>query len=224
MIRHVIFDCFGTLINTGDGSIKAVECILSNVGASVDPRTFYAEWKKAKRRMMNGCAFRNEKTLFALSLGETFEKYGISADASVEVQPMICSLFADRVAFPDVYSTLERLKAKGLDIAIGSTTDTDSLIYYLDKNNIRIPYIYTSEDMQVYKPDAGFYETILKRTGWKAEECLFVGDSYGDDVKGPKTAGMKSVLVDRKGICANEALNPAPDYIVRSLEELDEIL
>ena len=29
MIKHIIFDCFGTLINTGNGSLKAVENILN---------------------------------------------------------------------------------------------------------------------------------------------------------------------------------------------------
>ena len=52
MIKHIIFDCFGTLIDTGNGSIKAVESILHNIGAFIDAKTFYADWKDAKKQML----------------------------------------------------------------------------------------------------------------------------------------------------------------------------
>ena len=46
MIKHIIFDCFGTLIDTGTGSKDAVEQILRNVGSDADARVFYKDWKK----------------------------------------------------------------------------------------------------------------------------------------------------------------------------------
>lgn len=220
MIRHIIFDCFGTLIDTGKGSIQAVEQILQHVDVTVDAKTFYADWKKIKKQMMNGDVFYNEKTLFTLSLAENFQKYGIIGDAELEVQPMIQSLFAQRLVFPDVKDTLKGLTEKGIDYAIGSTTDTDSLLYYLESNQLTFERIYTSEDMQVYKPHPDFYRTILKRTGWKVEECLFVGDSYMDDVYGPKSIGMRAALLDRKGNMEISPLDPAPDYVLQSLKEL----
>lgn len=220
MIKHIIFDCFGTLIDTGNGSIKAVEQILSNVGCAADAQEFYSDWKKCKKRMMNDSVFKNEKTLFELSLAETFHKYEIRANASVEVEPMILSLFAERIAFPDVKETLLQLTEEGIDYAIGSTTDTDSLMYYLESNGLEFLRIYTSEDMRVYKPHPDFYRRILSETGWSAEECLFVGDSFVDDVCGPKSVGMKAVLLDRKGAYEGVDLEPAPDYVIRSLREL----
>jgi 2-haloalkanoic acid dehalogenase type II len=223
MIRHIIFDCFGTLINTGSGSINAVKKILANISSGEDPAEFYAEWKKIKRRMMKESPFRSEKTLFELSLGELFVCRGIAANASEAVKPMIDSLFAERVAFPDVAPMLERLAEKGLDFAVGSTSDTDSLTYYLERNGLKFSKVYSSEDMQVYKPFSLFYETILVQTGWKAEECLFVGDSYEDDVCGPKAVGMKTALLDRKGVFAGKTLDPAPDLYIQSFAELDII-
>lgn len=222
MIKHIIFDCFGTLIDTGNNSIKAVEQILSNVGAHVNAREFYEDWKAMKRQNINSSVFLNEKTLFKLSLSETFAQYGIVADASKEVEPMIRSLFAERLVFPDVHKALERLE--NVDIAIGSTTDTDSLLYYLELNHLSFSNIYTSENMQVYKPDEKFYKTILRRSGWLAEECLFVGDSYLDDVCGPKKVGMKTVLLDRKALYKDMKLSPQPDFVIHSLLELENVM
>lgn len=222
MIKHIIFDCFGTLIDTGNNSIKAVEQILLNVGVHVNAREFYEDWKAKKRQKMDSSVFLNEKTLFELSLSETFAQYGIAADASKEVKPMIRSLFAERLVFPDVHEALERLE--NVDIAIGSTTDTDSLLYYLELNHLSFSHIYTSENMQVYKPDEKFYKTILRRSGWLAEECLFVGDSYLDDVCGPKKVGMKTVLLDRKKLYKDTERSPQPDFVIHSLLELVNVM
>lgn len=220
MIKHIIFDCFGTLIDTGNNSIKAVEQILFNVGVNIDAKEFYEAWKAKKRERMNASVFLNEKTLFEMSLSETFKQYGIVADASKEVEPMIRSLFAERLIFPDVHEALEKLAKENIDFAIGSTTDTDSLLYYLELNQLSFSHIYTSENMQVYKPDIKFYETILYRSGWKAEECLFVGDSYMDDVCGPQRVGMKTALLDRKSLYKGIECSPQPDFVIHSLLEL----
>lgn len=224
MIKHIIFDCFGTLIDTGNNSIKAVEQILFNVGAHADAREFYEVWKAKKRQKMNMPVFLNEKTLFEISLSETFAQYGIAADASKEVEPMILSLFAERLVFPDVQEALGKLAKEHVDMAIGSTTDTDSLLYYLEWNQLSFSHIYTSENMQVYKPNVKFYETILRRSGWLAEECLFVGDSYLDDVCGPQTVGMKTALLDRKALYKDTELSPQPDFVIHSLLELVNIM
>ncbi len=224
MIKHIIFDCFGTLIDTGNNSIKAVEQILFNVGANVDAKEFYEEWKANKRQKMNTSVFLNEKALFEVSLDETFTKYGIKADASKEVKPMIRSLFADRFVFSDVHEVLAKLAEKNVDFAIGSITDTEPLLYYLELNQLSFSHIYTSEDMQVYKPNIKFYDTILQRSGWLAEECLFVGDSYIDDVLGPQKIGMKTVLLDRKALYKSTELTPQPDFVIHSLLELLKVI
>ena len=72
MIKHIIFDCFGTLIDTGSTSVNAAQRILSDVGSSVDARTFYADWKAIKRKMMYEPYFRSEKKLYEESLSEAF--------------------------------------------------------------------------------------------------------------------------------------------------------
>ena len=224
MIKHIIFDCFGTLIDTGTGSREAVKSILASVGSDADCSEFYRDWKSIKKEMMRSKSFQTEKKLFELSLSDTFIRYNINADASKEVEPMIKSLFGERHAFPDVEDTLQMLEEAGVEYAIGSTTDTDSLLYFLELNGLTFDHIYTSEDMKVYKPDKRFYERILELSGWDKDECLFVGDNIVDDVMGPKSIGMKAVLLDRKGTFDETGAGIKPDYVIHSLKELKGII
>ncbi|MBE5785607.1 MAG: HAD family hydrolase [Clostridiales bacterium] len=221
MVRHIIFDCFGTLVSTGSGSLDATKKILLDVGAEHDPKVFYKEWKTHKKRMMaESECFLDEKTWFILSLAEMFRRYRIAANADTAVYPMLDSLFGERKAYSDVNETLAAFRKMGVDCAIGSTTDDDSLSHCLAANGLKFENVFTSEGMHVYKPEPAFYETILRETGWDKAQCLFVGDSYTDDVFGPKRIGMKAALLDREGKHAADVYDPMPDHIIRSLLEL----
>ena len=131
MIEHVIFDCFGTLIDSGTGSVDATRRILASVGLDVDPKVFYAEWKKQKKKLMGLDEFHSEKELFSISLAEMFAYNGVKADAEIEVLPMTEILFGERKVFPDTVEALEMLDEMDIDYAIGSTTDTDSLMHMI---------------------------------------------------------------------------------------------
>ncbi|MBR0481824.1 MAG: HAD family hydrolase [Firmicutes bacterium] len=221
MIKHVIFDFFGTISDTGTSSVDATAKILNNVGFSMDPSEFYKEWKAIKRVRMDEEPFLSEKDLYAVLLGEMFQKYGIDKDAGLEVRPYIDMLFGDRKIFTDAKQCIDDLRSMGLDVVIGSTTDNDVLKHHLQMYGLGGLRCFTSEDFKVYKPNPHFYEGILRETGWKPSECLFIGDSLGDDISGPKKAGMKAVLLSRKG----KALElpegaEGPDSIITSLAEL----
>ena len=102
-------------------------------------------------------------------------------------------------------------------------TDDDSLEHFLRPTGLSFDLIFTSESMKLYKPDPRFYRSILDITEWEPEECLFVGDSYDEDILGPGRAGMKTLLLLRKGrvlICENVR----PDRILTGLDHLPTVL
>ena len=137
-------------------------------------------------------------------------------------EPMLDSLLG-RELFADVEDVM-RVLLDHYNVAIGSTTDTYPLMKNIENTVLNeIPYIFTSELLKQYKPKKLFYEGILSATGWKAQECLFVGDSIDDDIIGPQTVGMKTIFINRKNIDKQELLN-IPDYVISSLDELGEIV
>ena len=231
MIKHIIFDFFGTISDTGTSSVDATAKILKNIGSDLDPVVFYSEWKSIKRIRMDEPVFHTEKQLYASILCELFAKYHIDKNGNKEVKPYIDMLFGDRRMFPDAKACIDDLKSLGFDVVIGSTTDNDVLLHHLKMYGITVDGCFTSEDFRVYKPHPKFYEGILAETSWKPEECLFVGDSLGDDVFGPKKAGMKAVWLSRKGKAYGNAFISSsvdqslpPDYIIRSLSELPGLI
>ena len=223
MIKNVIFDAYGTLISTGDGSVKATQAIFHRHAPLLDAKDIYREWKQHHRRHIDTLTeFITEKEIFIRDLTRLYDKYHISSCAAVDVEPMIASQYG-RDLFPETRDAIRDLSSS-YHIAIGSTTDSEPLVYNLNRAGLRINHVFTSESLRIYKPKKEFYEAILDYMGWNAHETLFVGDSLTDDVIGPKNAGMKAILLDRKGIYLEQKTHPAPDAVIQNLAQLKDII
>lgn len=221
MIKAIIFDAYGTLISTGNGSVEASSKILAlNGRGDIGPKAFYAQWKALHKRNINSLgSFVTEEELFEKDLSELYNLYSINGDYKKDVQIMLDTL-GKRKAFPEAREALELLSEKYV-VAIGSTTDTAPLMSDINNNQLKVAKVFTSESLRVYKPCREFYEKILAELNVSADETLFVGDSLIDDVKGPQNAGMRACWVNRKGGTAGEL---HPDFEINDLKELFEIL
>ena len=219
MKKCIIFDAYGTLISTGSGSSEAAGRIFGKYLPDKAPAEIYSEWKRRHKANMAGTGpFMPERDIFVLDLRQLFTEYGISADAEKEVAPMIDSLYS-RQPFEETQEVLDRLGEK-YRICIGSTTDTAPLMSNLDALTFTFDGIYTSEMLRCYKPQAGFYTEILRRTGFAPEECLWAGDSYDDDVEGPGAVGIESIFLDRKGTGHSGGGCGTPKAVIRNLRGL----
>ncbi|MGY0646526.1 MAG: haloacid dehalogenase type II [Paraglaciecola chathamensis] len=127
-------------------------------------------------------------------------------------------------AHPDVKAGLKALKEQGfklVSLANSSNKEVETqfknagLTDYFDKRM-------SIEDIKVYKPDLRAYAWALEQLNIKPEEALMVA-AHGWDVAGAKAAGLQTAFVARPG----KALYPLaqkPDYVVKDLSELVEIL
>ncbi len=73
------------------------------------------------------------------------------------------------------------------------------------------------------KPHPQIFVDALAALGVEARAALFVGDSPADDIVGAKGVGMDIAWVNASATDLPAGI-PAPDYIVRALPELQEIL
>ncbi|MDE5604488.1 MAG: HAD family hydrolase, partial [Eubacterium sp.] len=193
-----IFDVYGTIISTGNGSINAAKSILSLQDKAINADLFYAEWKKLHRENMNASnadTFLSEEKIFENDLKLLYKEYNIKRDYLKDVNIMLSSLIG-RKCFEDTNNTINELR-KNYKVVLGSTTDTEPLMENLRLNNLSVDAVYTSEIIEKYKPDIDFYKYILECENCSAESAVFIGDSLIDDIFGPQQLGMKTVLIDR---------------------------
>ncbi len=218
MLKAILFDAYGTLISTGNGSVKAVEKILKlNKRADISAVDFYGDWKKYHREHINSLVgFVNEEAIFHICLKKLYEKYGLCRNADEDIKIMLDTL-DKRVLFEETKEVIDALREK-YTVCIASTTDTAPLMENLKHNDLAVDRVFTSESLRVYKPNPLFYTRILNELGLDAFEVLFVGDSVVDDVLGPKSVGIKSCLINRKNTAFSGKIYP--DFEISNLKEL----
>ena len=81
---------------------------------------------------------------------------------------------------------------------------------------------YISEAVGAIKPTAAFFEYVLRDLGCRPEECLMVGDSLSNDMRGAKAAGMDVCWYNPRKKAMPEDVEI--DFVIGSLRELTEIL
>jgi len=134
---------------------------------------------------------------------------------------------ASCVEFPEENrKTLEYIKSKRYKLAIVSNFDYAPTAYMLlDKFEITNLFeeIIISEEVGWRKPKDIIFEAAINKLNIKVDEALFVGDNYDADVVGSKALGIDAIWINRKNLPETE-LEPEPNYIIKSLPELINIL
>lgn len=109
-------------------------------------------------------------------------------------------------------STLQELKRRGLKTGLMSNTIFPREEHEVDLKMFGLaPYLdfrMYSSDFGKRKPHPDIYQAGLERIGLPAEQVLFVGDRYTEDVWGPQQSGMRAALKFREG---REYPEPMPE-------------
>ena len=199
-MKAIIFDAFGTLFKvTSGGSARTIMKNITDCGVLVDEKAFLEEWKSYYKKHTTGnCEFMAERDIFISRIQMFYDRYGVSRNAEHDADALLAEAF-ERDAYPEVKAVLDELRESYL-LFIGSNTDNDVLKSVMQKNDITVHKVYTSENLKCYKPAPRFYVQILEENGLFPQEVLFVGDSLTDDVLGPKAVGIKTVWLDRSGV------------------------
>jgi len=221
MIKALIFDCYGTIISTGNGSVNSTKIILDNLKCNIEPVLFYKNWKKIhKENISNLEHFSNEKNIFINDLTILFKMYNIKENVKKNIKPMLQSLYK-RIFYDDVIVNLKELK-EDFKIFIASNSDTKPLMENIGKEKYLFNDIFTSEKLRAYKPSKLFFEKMLKKIKINKDELLFIGDSIEDDIIGANSVGLKTVLIDRKNNQQNISNEAA--YFIKNMYEIKDIL
>lgn len=102
------------------------------------------------------------------------------------------------VVYPDAYHSLERWKAK--DIELGVISNFDSRIFTVLDALALADFFTTvtiSTEIGAAKPDPKIFVAALEKHDCQPTDAWHVGDSYTDDYEGAKAAGLRAVWLQR---------------------------
>lgn len=101
-------------------------------------------------------------------------------------------------AYPEAAEVLAALRERGLRLAVCSNWDWD-LTEALDEVGLRqaVDVIVSSAWAGARKPHPLIFEHTLAKLGTEPERTLFVGDTWGPDVVGPRALGITPLYLLR---------------------------
>ena len=191
MIKAILFDFWGTLVETGIHSpIKQVKDILA-----IDLP--FSEYVVRMERAMMTKKFN--------SLTEALEAVCAEFKIEVEVNKIeeLVGLWNKSwmlsTPYYEVESVLAQLQSSYRLILI-SNTDCFSLPRALEKLKFASYFekMYLSFEQGILKTDQPFFNKVLEELSLASDECLVVGDSIESDMTAAQHAGIKAILVDRR--------------------------
>ena len=125
---------------------------------------------------------------------------------------------ANSIAFDDAHTVLRRLSKRRAKLGLISNVSSHEVaIGILRRVGLEEHFdlIVTSASTGIRKPDPGIFRYALHKSNALPREAVIVGDSERHDVRGGKSAGLQTVLVNRK----HEIDGSIADYRFRNLAQ-----
>lgn len=198
MIRVVLLDVAGTLMTPypSIGRIYADVAARHGIAASPDElaRRFRDEWKSR-----DADASPMDRVWWGRLVRGVFAAYSIPDRDALFDDLYRDFARADRWRiYEDVRPTLERLRGRGLRLAVASNWD-ERLPHLLADTSLA-PFFdaqFVSFSLGVSKPDPRFFEAALRHFEAPPQAAVHAGDDPVKDLAGARRAGLHAYFVDR---------------------------
>jgi len=192
-LKAIVFDCWNTLFYHSAQS-HPFESFANEIGFSMHNPRFsrlfekhfmtenFSDFEEPTRNLLNDVGINPNEDLKD-RLGFTLKRLNES----------------NKMAFPEVLETLEKLRSKFKLVLLTNTTGKSFEILNKKYNvSALFDVVIKSCDVGLLKPNFDFFELVLKKTGLQKDEIVLVGDNLENDVQAAEEFGFKSILVDRK--------------------------
>jgi len=127
--------------------------------------------------------------------------------------------------YDDVPGALAALKRLGLGIGLISNSHRplDSFGAHFGLDGLFAAAV-SSSDHGFLKPHPSIFQAALELMGARPDEAVMVGDSFAHDIVGAQQAGMRGILLARRGPISHIDPLPGDVTVIRSLAELPALL
>ena len=243
-LKAVFFDFGGTIdlypIDT-ENALKAMTSMISilkesgiDISQKYTIEEFYTIFTERHRIYKNW----KSKTLIELSGLEVWKKYILFDEPGIEMLDehtaeeltfLIETGRFNRTARPEMKKVMEELVK--IDLFYGIISNVLSLTQ-VPRNLVDyglesyFSKLVLSSSFGRSKPDPSIFLYAAKEAGFLPEECLYVGNSPEKDIYGAKNAGFMGAVQIEYADDLDDISEPgvAPDYYIKSMEELPEIV
>lgn len=181
MIKNILFDMDGVLINTEPLHYKIWKQIMKENGISLD----FEHYK--------GCIGSTRAYLFDLIK----EEYGIDFHGNQEVNKRFIET-KDKIIKSEgvpridgVPEVIHYLHDKGYHLAVASSSAQNYIETHMDELNLTncFDVLFSAENVKNPKPAPDVFLAVAERLNARPEECLVIEDSY-NGTQAAKAAGM----------------------------------
>ena len=213
-IRAILFDLDGTLRHNEPDSTFAFMDYALALGAvdSAEKRQHFVRW--THYYWAQSPELSQDMQIYRTLSDEFWEHYavralvelGCSETTARKLAPeMQCRMSEEHkpedIILPDVFPTLETLKAAGYSLSVVSNRST-SFHEYLQSLALDTYFdlILAAGEVDSWKPDPAIFRHALTQLSLTPDQAIYVGDNYFADVVGARRAGLQPVLIDPQGI------------------------
>jgi HAD superfamily hydrolase (TIGR01509 family) len=170
LLKAVIFDIDGTLVNSVDLHARAWQEAFAHFGHQVEFSAVRSQIGKGGDQLMPVFLSKEEID----NRGQEIEEYRSKLYKQ--------QYFPQVRGFPEVRRLIERIKGNGFQVALASSAKSDELQIYKRIAGIEdlIDEETSADDADKSKPHPDIFKTALDRLGVAASEAIVVGDSPYD--------------------------------------------
>ena len=223
MLRAVLFDIGGTLLSEDSYDLPAAVRAALSIPA-VDRNALRKEaWTKELSEWVAGVLERGHTDE---SLTTWIRQRVPAGDQTVvlsEVEDRMWAAGVRMSAIPGAQEALQAVLDAGFRCAAISNTifSARRMSAALTEAGIEAPleFLLSSADLGRAKPEPRIFELALDRLGVPAEETVYVGDSWKNDVRGALEAGLRAIWIS-----SDRAPEDLPHARIPSIAELPALL
>jgi len=210
MIRALVFDVFGTVVDWRSSIIREGELLGRAKGLKVDWAAFADAWRAGYRPAMDRTTkdgWQNIDTIHRSILDGLLEQFRIEELSEAEIHHLNLA-WHRLMPWPDSVPGLNRLKTR----YIVSTLSNGNVSLLVDMaKNAGLPWdsVLSGELIHKYKPDPEVYQMAARLLGAANDETMLVA-AHPPDLLGAQRAGLKTAYVPRPLEHGPKPLVPPP--------------
>ncbi|GAA0764818.1 haloacid dehalogenase type II [Ideonella azotifigens] len=220
--RWLTFDCYGTLIQWDEGLQAAVRELLAAKQADhVSPERLIQVYDHHEHALEQTPPHRSFREVAGQGLQMALRELGLPVGDGDMAS--LAKRISAMPPFPEVVTTLARLKAAGWRLCIVSNTDDDIIAGNVVQLGGHIDRVITAQQAGAYKPNRRLFDHAHEALGVTKDEVLHICASPHLDHAAARDIGFRCVWIDR-GTGRRLLPDYAPDATLPTLAGVPELL